>query len=83
MNTPRTGFELTKVVVIITDCTGSCKSNYHTTTTKYSPLRINILNYYISNSGDKFVYFYFYQVLTAFNKLKIISEVVYERSKVT
>ena len=27
------GFELTTLVVICTDCVGSCKSNYHTTTT--------------------------------------------------
>jgi hypothetical protein len=27
------GFELTKLVVIGTDCIGSCKSNYHTITT--------------------------------------------------
>ena len=26
---PQTGFELTTLVVIGTDCTGSCKSNYH------------------------------------------------------
>jgi hypothetical protein len=25
------GFKLTTLVVIGTDCTGSCKSNYHTT----------------------------------------------------
>ena len=30
---PWAGFELTTLVVIGTDCTGSCKSNYHTTTT--------------------------------------------------
>jgi hypothetical protein len=27
------GFELTTLVVMETDCTGSCKSNYHTITT--------------------------------------------------
>ena len=27
------GFELTTVMVIETDCTGNCKSNYHTPTT--------------------------------------------------
>ena len=27
------GFELTTLVVLGTDCIGSCKSNYHTTTT--------------------------------------------------
>jgi hypothetical protein len=30
---PWTGFELTTLVVIGTDCTGSCKSNYHMITT--------------------------------------------------
>ena len=32
---PGPGFELTTLVVI-TDCTGSCKSNYHTTTLQYT-----------------------------------------------
>ena len=30
---PRAGFELTTLVVVCTDCIGSCKSKYHTTTT--------------------------------------------------
>ena len=32
------GFELTSLVVIGTDCIGSCKSNYHTITTTPTPL---------------------------------------------
>jgi hypothetical protein len=32
------GFELTTLVVIVTDCTGSCKSNYHTITTTMAPI---------------------------------------------
>jgi hypothetical protein len=32
-----TGFEITTLVVIGTDCTGSCKSNYHTFTTTTAP----------------------------------------------
>jgi hypothetical protein len=32
---PWAAFELTTLLVIGTDCTGSCKSNYHTTTTVY------------------------------------------------
>jgi hypothetical protein len=32
-----TGFELTILVVIDTDSTGSCKSNYHTITTTTAP----------------------------------------------
>ena len=31
------GFELTTLVVICTDCIGSCKSNYHTITTTTAP----------------------------------------------
>ena len=34
---PRSRFELTTSVVIGTDCTGSCKSNYHTITTTTAP----------------------------------------------
>jgi len=33
-----TVFELTTVVVICTDCIGSCKSNYHTITTMTAPM---------------------------------------------
>jgi len=32
-----TGFELTMLVVIVTDCIGSYKSNYHTITTMMAP----------------------------------------------
>jgi len=32
-----TGLKLTTLVVIGTDCTGSCKSNYHTITTTTTP----------------------------------------------
>jgi hypothetical protein len=34
------GFELTALVVINTDCTGSCKFNYHTITTPTSPVHL-------------------------------------------
>jgi hypothetical protein len=34
---PSTGFELTTLVVIGTDYTGSCKSNYHTITVTTVP----------------------------------------------
>ena len=33
LSMPLAGFELTTLVIICTDCTGSCKSNYHTITT--------------------------------------------------
>jgi hypothetical protein len=37
---PLTGFKLTTLVVIGTDCTGICKSNYHTITTTTAALNI-------------------------------------------
>jgi hypothetical protein len=37
------GFELTTLVVISTDCIGSCKSNYHTITTMTSPSNLYVL----------------------------------------
>ena len=36
------GFELITLVVIGTDCTGSCKSSYHTITTTTAPLYLSI-----------------------------------------
>jgi hypothetical protein len=36
------GFELTTFVVIKTDYTGSCKSNYHTITTTMAPTRVRV-----------------------------------------
>ena len=39
------GFELTTLVVIGTDCIGSCKSNYHTITTTTAPHRRSKINY--------------------------------------
>jgi hypothetical protein len=35
----RVGFELTKLVVIATDCIGRYKSNYHTITTMTAPFK--------------------------------------------
>ena len=37
-----TGFKLTTLVVIGTDCTGSCKSNYHTITTTMATISIGV-----------------------------------------
>jgi homoserine acetyltransferase len=42
------GFKLTMLMVICTDCIGSCKSNYHTTTTaprEYIDKEKNTTNY--------------------------------------
>jgi len=37
-----TGFERTTLVVIGTDCRGSCKYNYHMITTMTAPMRIRL-----------------------------------------
>jgi len=42
------GFKLTTLVVIGTDCIGSCKSNYHTITTTMAHLKI----------GDVFIFYH-------------------------
>jgi hypothetical protein len=39
---PWTGIELTTLLVIGTDCKGSCKSNYNTLTTTTAPATVNI-----------------------------------------
>jgi hypothetical protein len=35
-------FKLTTLAVIGTDCTGSCKSNYHTITTMNAPFYLGV-----------------------------------------
>jgi hypothetical protein len=37
-------FELTMLVVVGTDCTGNCKSNYHTIMTMTSPVKIHVIS---------------------------------------
>jgi hypothetical protein len=48
---PLTEFELTTLVVIGTDCTGSCKSNYHTLMTTTAPIYLvstyNMILFYL------------------------------------
>jgi len=39
---PWTGFKLTTLMVICTDCTGSCKSNYHMIPTTTVPFSIEV-----------------------------------------
>ena len=39
------GFKLTTLVVIGTDCTGSCKSNYHLIMTTTAPVNVNQYRY--------------------------------------
>ena len=53
-STPR--LELTTLVVIDTDCTGSCKSNYHTIRTTTTPVHnsISLISYEQWNPSLKF-----------------------------
>ena len=46
-----TGFELTKLVAIDTDCIGSYKSNYHTITTTTLPFSLFPLEILLSRVG--------------------------------
>ena len=51
-----TGFEFTTIVVISTDCTGSCKSNYYTistTTVTYCLLEDDGLDRYNNLTDEK------------------------------
>ena len=54
------GFELTTLVVIDTDCIGSCKSNYHTIMTTMIP------NEYIIKSICLYIYIYWNAFFFAF-----------------
>jgi len=40
------GFKLTTLVVIDTDCTGSCKSNYHMITIMTAPIFTHLKPFY-------------------------------------
>ena len=58
------GFELTTLVVICTDCTGSCKSNYHTITTTTAPsLLVSENSMECINRNCKFSFSYLIQLL--------------------
>ena len=45
-------FKLTTLVGIGTDCTGSCKSNYHMATTMTAPSKLRFLCIYLSYCVD-------------------------------
>ena len=53
----RMEFELTTLVVIGTDCIGSCKSNYHTMTTTTTPIWYKVIKFHICFNTDKTVDF--------------------------
>jgi hypothetical protein len=49
VHSARVGFELTTLVVMDTDCIGSCKSNYHIITAMTSRIKIIIIIIIINN----------------------------------
>ena len=64
------GFKLKTLVVIGTDCTGSCKSNYHTITTTSVPKFVDrkgftsrtlLLNFYGDNAFTKPEFYFFFR----------------------
>jgi len=54
------GVQLTTLVMIGTDCRGSCKSNYHTMTTAMVPVVVTYI-----------VYLYIYMIYIYFEKIDI------------
>ena len=54
------GFELTTLVVIATDCTGSCKSNYNTITTMMACLDGYFFRVSTENLSCSLLTFYYY-----------------------
>ena len=52
------GFELTRLVVIGTDCIGSCKSNYHTITTTIAPHLLEFTTIKLALTGIRKVWRY-------------------------
>jgi hypothetical protein len=67
---PWAGFELTNLMVIGTDCTGSCKSNYHVITVPKngSPLDIKLnfvfktIRLYINQRNVKMIKWYIHDI---------------------
>jgi hypothetical protein len=53
---PWAGFELTNLVVIRTDCLGSCKSIYHTITTTMAPVSIDEEELFHSTNVHVYIY---------------------------
>ena len=66
---PLTGFDLTTLVVIDTDCTGSCKSNYNTITT--TALWFLIHSFDFQSNLAVFCCFIFFYFLTLRHKHNI------------
>ena len=69
---PWTGFKLTTLVVIGTDCTGSCKSNYHTITTTTAPHFLGFKTYMRSKFLKRILclsLFHVWWCLTPFSKI--------------
>jgi hypothetical protein len=62
---PWTGFELTTLVVISSDCIGSCKSNYHTIMTTASPWS-NLMIYKVSRKWFMINHYLLVRFLTFF-----------------
>jgi hypothetical protein len=65
---PLTGFDLTTLVVIDTDCTGSCKSNYNTSMTTALWF---LIQFGFSVKYGSFLLFYFFFLLTLRHKHNI------------
>jgi hypothetical protein len=73
-------FELTTVVVIGTDNTGSCKSNYHTITTMTAP-DLTLTYWYYNTTvqiKSKYIYIYTCIYISKTSKLNIYININYD-----
>jgi hypothetical protein len=62
---PLSGFDLTTLVVIGTDCTGSCKSNFRMITTTTTPLSYYVgwqIKWCVRSVIEKKYYIYFFSI---------------------
>jgi hypothetical protein len=62
------GFKFTMLVVIDTDCIGSCKPNYHTMTTMTAPFWKRTYMYIYNGHSNLLLYSYIYIRTTFLNK---------------
>ena len=67
---PWSRFELTSSVVVGTDCIGSCKSNYHTTTATTSNRNIYICYSATCSSWSKYRFLTFFWIMSLWKKKK-------------
>jgi hypothetical protein len=75
------GFELTNLVVIGTDCIDSCRSNYHANMTNTGPIVYLTLSSILKYFNVHYYYFYFSETFRNMWLKKVISQIINYRDK--